>query len=118
MAIALGATGWFMYIDIPETPRAVVVCVIIYNAFFGYRYVTTTLVVNSLENVHLFSWGPIPWLYPPEVFQDYFLRGPRNSHINNRSFPSPSVQRVSLSPLPRIGLSIFWLAKLRPSYKR
>ena len=39
MAIALGATGWFMYIDIPETPRAVVVCVIIYNAFFGYRYV-------------------------------------------------------------------------------
>ncbi len=41
MAIALGATGWFMYIDIPETPRAVVACVIIYNAFFGYRYVTT-----------------------------------------------------------------------------
>lgn len=49
MAIALGATGWFMYIDIPETPKAVVVCVIIYNAFFGY------------------SWGPIPWLYPPEI---------------------------------------------------
>jgi hypothetical protein len=37
MAIALGATGWFMYIDIPQTPKAVVVCVIIYNAFFGYR---------------------------------------------------------------------------------
>ncbi|KAH9064110.1 general substrate transporter [Lactarius vividus] len=49
MAIALGATGWFMYIDIPQTPKAVVVCVIIYNAFFGY------------------SWGPIPWLYPPEI---------------------------------------------------
>ena len=30
-------------------------------------------VVNSLENVLLFSWGPIPWLYPPEVFQDCFL---------------------------------------------
>ena len=41
MAIALGATGWFMYIDIPQTPKAVVVCVVIYNAFFGYRYVTT-----------------------------------------------------------------------------
>jgi len=27
----------------------VVACVIIYNAFFGY------------------SWGPIPWLYPPEI---------------------------------------------------
>ncbi|KAI0274743.1 general substrate transporter [Gloeopeniophorella convolvens] len=49
MAIALGATGWFMYIDIPQTPKAVVACVIIYNAFFGY------------------SWGPIPWLYPPEI---------------------------------------------------
>ncbi|KAI9445090.1 general substrate transporter [Lactarius indigo] len=50
MAIALGATGWFMYIDIPQTPKAVVVCVIIYNAFFGYRYL-----------------GPVPWLYPPEI---------------------------------------------------
>ena len=49
MGISLTATGWFMYIDIPQTPNAVVICVIIYNAFFGY------------------SWGPIPWLYPPEV---------------------------------------------------
>ena len=49
MALALGLTGWWMYIDVPETPRAVVVCVIIFNAAFGY------------------SWGPIPWLYPPEV---------------------------------------------------
>ena len=38
MAIALGATGYFMAIDVPITPRAVVGCVIIYNAFFGYRY--------------------------------------------------------------------------------
>jgi len=49
MAIALGATGYFMAIDVPITPRAVVGCVIVYNAFFGY------------------SWGPIPWLYPPEI---------------------------------------------------
>ncbi|VDB99738.1 unnamed protein product [Peniophora sp. CBMAI 1063] len=49
MGISLTATGWFMYIDIPQTPNAVVICVIIYNAFFGY------------------SWGPIPWLYPPEI---------------------------------------------------
>ncbi|TFK57052.1 general substrate transporter [Heliocybe sulcata] len=47
--ISLAATGWWMYIDVPETPRAVVVCVIIYNASFGY------------------SWGPLPWLYPPEI---------------------------------------------------
>ncbi|CAE7184477.1 unnamed protein product [Rhizoctonia solani] len=49
MAVALTATGWFMYIDQIYTPNAVVVCVIIFNAAFG------------------FSWGPIPWLYPPEI---------------------------------------------------
>lgn len=38
-----------MYIDAPTTRQWVVVCVIIYNAAFGY------------------SWGPIPWLYPPEI---------------------------------------------------
>ncbi|KAF8349784.1 general substrate transporter [Amanita rubescens] len=49
MAAALVATGWWMYIDVPQTPNAVVLCVIIFNAAFGY------------------SWGPIPWLYPPEI---------------------------------------------------
>ncbi|KAG2075007.1 general substrate transporter [Suillus decipiens] len=49
MGIALGFTGWWMYIDIPATPNAVVICVIVFNAAFGY------------------SWGPIPWLYPPEI---------------------------------------------------
>ncbi|KAI0660375.1 general substrate transporter [Cubamyces menziesii] len=48
MALSLGLTGWWMYIDVPETPRAVVICVIVFNAAFGY------------------SWGPIP-LYPPEI---------------------------------------------------
>ncbi|CDO73512.1 hypothetical protein BN946_scf185013.g147 [Trametes cinnabarina] len=43
MALSLGLTGWWMYIDVPETPRAVVFCVIVFNAAFGY------------------SWGPIPW---------------------------------------------------------
>ncbi|KAF5356121.1 hypothetical protein D9756_004059 [Leucocoprinus leucothites] len=49
MALALGFTGYWMYIDVPMTPKAVVVCVIVFNAAFGY------------------SWGPIPWLYPPEI---------------------------------------------------
>ncbi|THH06815.1 hypothetical protein EW145_g3824 [Phellinidium pouzarii] len=49
MAIALTATGWWMWIDVPQTPQAVVACVVIFNAAFGY------------------SWGPIPWLYPPEI---------------------------------------------------
>ncbi|PSR75893.1 hypothetical protein PHLCEN_2v8807 [Hermanssonia centrifuga] len=37
MGISLALTGWWMYIDVPETPRAVVICVIIFNAAFGYR---------------------------------------------------------------------------------
>ncbi|PWN48606.1 hypothetical protein IE53DRAFT_185741 [Violaceomyces palustris] len=46
---ALSLCGWFLYIDESYTPQAVVGCVIVYNAFFGY------------------SWGPIPWMYPPEI---------------------------------------------------
>jgi sugar porter (SP) family MFS transporter len=48
-ALALGACGYFLYIDASYTPTAVVACVIIFNAAFGA------------------SWGPIPWLYPPEI---------------------------------------------------
>jgi sugar porter (SP) family MFS transporter len=49
MAISLSAISYFMYLDIKLTPRLVVIFVMIYNAAFGY------------------SWGPIPWLYPPEI---------------------------------------------------
>ncbi|GLB36041.1 putative major facilitator superfamily, sugar transporter (TC 2.A.1.1) family protein [Lyophyllum shimeji] len=49
MSAALVATGWWMALDVPHTPNAVVVCVIVFNAAFGY------------------SWGPVPWLYPPEI---------------------------------------------------
>jgi MFS family permease len=49
MAVALALTGWWIYIDQAYTPNAVVICVIIYNAAFGT------------------SWGPVPWLYPPEI---------------------------------------------------
>jgi len=48
MAIALGATGYFMAINIPITPRAVVGCVIIYNAFFGYRYSQPSSAMHDL----------------------------------------------------------------------
>jgi hypothetical protein len=43
MGVALCATGFWMYLDVPWTPNAVVVSVIIYNAAFGYRYDATTL---------------------------------------------------------------------------
>jgi len=49
MCLALSTISYWMYIDVSYTPNMVVVFVIIYNAFFGY------------------SWGPIPWLYPPEI---------------------------------------------------
>lgn len=37
MSTALVATGYWLYIDVPQTAKAVVVCVIIFNAAFGYR---------------------------------------------------------------------------------
>jgi MFS family permease len=50
MAIALSLIAYFRYLDIPKTSSImVVILVMIYNAAFGY------------------SWGPIPWLYPPEI---------------------------------------------------
>ncbi|POS85756.1 MFS general substrate transporter [Erysiphe pulchra] len=49
MAISLCAMSYFLYLDIHLTPTLVVASVMIYNAAFGY------------------SWGPIPWLYPPEI---------------------------------------------------
>lgn len=39
MCVALVATGWWMYVDQAITPKAVVVCVIVFNAAFGYRLV-------------------------------------------------------------------------------
>lgn len=39
MGLSLCASGWFMDLDIEQTPGAVVVCVIVFNAAFGHRYV-------------------------------------------------------------------------------
>ena len=49
MTISLSLISYFIYLDVASTPTMVVVFVMIYNAAFGY------------------SWGPIPWLYPPEI---------------------------------------------------
>jgi MFS family permease len=49
MAVSLSMISYFIFLDIKWTPRLVVLFVMIYNAAFGY------------------SWGPIPWLYPPEI---------------------------------------------------
>jgi hypothetical protein len=43
MAVALSLVGFFLYLDRSYTPMMVVVCVVVFNAAFGY------------------SWGPIPW---------------------------------------------------------
>ncbi|KIW92465.1 uncharacterized protein Z519_06312 [Cladophialophora bantiana CBS 173.52] len=49
MIISLSLISYFIFIDVRWTPTLVVVFVMIYNAAFGA------------------SWGPIPWLYPPEI---------------------------------------------------
>ncbi|KAI0143245.1 hypothetical protein BJ166DRAFT_597155 [Pestalotiopsis sp. NC0098] len=49
MAISLSCVSYFLYLNIDNTPTLVVISVMVYNAAFGY------------------SWGPIPWLYPPEI---------------------------------------------------
>ncbi|KAF1810148.1 high affinity glucose transporter [Eremomyces bilateralis CBS 781.70] len=49
MMLSLSAVSYFIFIDIDNTASLVVVFVMIYNAAFGA------------------SWGPIPWLYPPEI---------------------------------------------------
>lgn len=49
MIISLSLISYFIFIDIKYTPALVVIFVMVYNASFGA------------------SWGPIPWLYPPEI---------------------------------------------------
>jgi hypothetical protein len=49
MIISLSAISYFIFIDVHYTPILTVIFVMIYNASFGA------------------SWGPIPWLYPPEI---------------------------------------------------
>ena len=49
MVISLSLISYFLHLDIAATPTLVVILVMIYNAAFGA------------------SWGPIPWLYPPEI---------------------------------------------------
>ncbi|GAA5908593.1 sugar porter family MFS transporter [Sporobolomyces salmoneus] len=69
MAIALTLVGFFLYLDQSYTPVAVVTSVIVYNAAFGY------------------SWGPIPWLYPPEILPNAFrVKGVSLSTASNWAF--------------------------------
>ncbi|BDD57950.1 hypothetical protein MAP00_003268 [Monascus purpureus] len=49
MMVSLSLVSYFMYIDIAATRTLTVTFVMVYNAAFGA------------------SWGPIPWLYPPEI---------------------------------------------------
>ncbi|KAJ1707592.1 MFS monosaccharide transporter [Aspergillus flavus] len=49
MIVSLSLISYFIFIDVAATPTLTVILVMIYNAAFGA------------------SWGPIPWLYPPEI---------------------------------------------------
>ncbi|WFC98250.1 hypothetical protein MYAM1_000975 [Malassezia yamatoensis] len=48
-ALTLGLCGMFLRAEMSYTPQAVVMCVVLFNASFG------------------FSWGPIPWAWTPEI---------------------------------------------------
>lgn len=66
---ALTACSYFMYLDQSYTPQAVVGCIIVFNAWFGY------------------SWGPVPWLYPPEILPLAFrAKGASLATATNWSF--------------------------------
>lgn len=49
MIVSLSLISYFIFIDVAATPTLTVILVMVYNAAFGA------------------SWGPIPWLYPPEI---------------------------------------------------
>ncbi|CAD6890354.1 unnamed protein product [Tilletia controversa] len=69
MAISLALCGYFLYLDAPFTAKAVVGCVIVFNAAFG------------------FSWGPIPWLLPSEIMPLAFrAKGASLSTATNWAF--------------------------------
>ncbi|KAK0547066.1 hypothetical protein OC846_003653 [Tilletia horrida] len=69
MAISLALCGYFLYLDTGFTPKAVVGCVIVFNAAFG------------------FSWGPIPWLLPAEIMPLAFrAKGASLSTATNWAF--------------------------------
>lgn len=50
MGVCLGLVALVMWLDVPATPLLVALLVIVYNASFGY------------------SWGPLGFLIPPEVY--------------------------------------------------
>ena len=49
MIISLSGISFWIWVDVKATPTLTVISVMVYNAAFGA------------------SWGPIPWLYPPEI---------------------------------------------------
>lgn len=89
MSLSLSAIAYFLYLNVPSTPALVVTFVMIYNAAFGY------------------SWGPIPWLYPPEVTSHHTFSG-FSANLFNRSYLSAFAQRVQVCRLLQIGPSTGW----------
>jgi hypothetical protein len=116
MCAALSATGWWIYVDQDITPNAVVICVIVFNAAFGYRYGRTglrwlltypqgpfQLGPNVVLSVFLIKYvNPLtgnthsPWLYPPEVSRRTVSVKDPVIYGVNRSCPCTSGRKASL----------------------
>ncbi|KAF7320085.1 MFS domain-containing protein [Mycena kentingensis (nom. inval.)] len=80
MAGALVTTGYWMYIDVPQTAKAVVGCVIVFNAAFGYSWgpmfvasscsfyaLTTPPPVGISSGGKLFSFQPELGIYRLQI---------------------------------------------------
>lgn len=46
-----------MYINVPQTPNAVVICVIIFNAAFGFRCVLCVVVIDQMSRIFTLTCG-------------------------------------------------------------
>jgi hypothetical protein len=63
MAFFLCLIGYWMYLDSTFTPTAVVVCVVAYNAAFGYSWGESQSLQVAIVPAKPYSTaGPIPWL--------------------------------------------------------
>lgn len=66
MSIALSGISYFMFINSANTPSMVVLLVVIYNGGIT-SFTRRRDCANSIKAFFGYSWGPIPWLYPPEI---------------------------------------------------
>jgi len=76
MSISLAAIGYWMYLDVAATPDAVVACVMIFNAAFGFRSVCNDMSIHASPLKESKAGDPFHGFthqkYDHPSFNDYF----------------------------------------------